>query len=375
MECPEFLRPRLRLFLSADIVGSTALKQTRGPVDVGDLRKHYAWFSVIQGFYVVARQSLSQCWAERRGKWPDNDDCFGDEPELWKTIGDEVIFEKVLTDHRQLAVTLHCWVEAVEEMRNFVKLRNSSLDIKYAAWLAGFPVRNKEVVLSHKEELENQDDYNKSSGLLLNEHYANTESSQLSIDYVGPSIDIGFRVASYATPRKFVLSVGIPYILALTSPTQSGLIGDFRIFYDGSRPLKGVLGGVNYPLFWIDLSKEDSIDYHEDRLTGHREAARDDIRRYCDAFYEEHDIYTHRPFIQSPTEQQISKKPEWWDELHSNLIKNFYLEDDSASEGPAEGADLGIDQPVDEDKWQERVSVILGLLSKFQEEDSDDKSS
>lgn len=170
MDCPEFLRPRLRLFLSADIVGSTALKQTRGPVDVSDLRKHYAWFSVIQGFYVVARQSLSNCWEERRAEWPGTDECFGEEPSLWKTIGDEVIFEKVLSDHRQLAVTLHCWMEAVEIMREFVKSRSSSLDIKCSAWLAGFPVRNKEVVLSYEQQLEDQDDYNKASGKLLNDH-------------------------------------------------------------------------------------------------------------------------------------------------------------------------------------------------------------
>lgn len=132
------------------------------------------------------------------------------------------------------------------------------------------------------------------------------------------------------------------------------------------------MGGVSYPLFWIDLSKDNSIDYHEDRLTGHRESARDDIRRYCEAFYDEHNIYTHRPFIESLTEQQISQKPDWWDELHGNLVKNFHLPDDSKSEGPAE-EDLGTARPVAEAQWSAIVKDFLTNWAKLAEEGAADK--
>lgn len=371
-QCPEFLRPRLRLFISADIVGSTALKQSRGPIDTSDIKKHYAWFSAIQGFYVVSRNAFITRWRETEAQWPDDEDCFGDEPKLWKTIGDEVIFEKTLTDHRQLAVTLQCWISAVEEMRAFVKGQNPSLDIKCSAWLAGFPVRNKEVVISYTDEPSDPDDYYKASGLLLNQHYEDPTSSDLAIDYVGPSIDIGFRVGSQSTPRKFVLSVGIPYILALTSPTQSKLIGDFPIFYDGSKPLKGVLGGVSYPIFWIDMSENHSVAYHEDRLTGSKAAARDDIRRFCDAFYDENSVYTHRPFITAPDEQQISLKPLWWDELHGNLVKNFYLPDASSGLEPP-GVALETDKPIGDDLWPTVLKTFLAAVRSAQENRESEK--
>lgn len=361
--CPDFLTPRLRLFVSADIVGSTALKQSRPAADAVDVKEHYAWFSVIQGFYIEARRIFLEEWHNSCASWPEATACFGSAPELWKTIGDEVLFSKVIGDHRQMAVTLKCWIAAVEKLRAFVKARNTRLDVKCAAWLAGFPIRNKEVVLSQSDDFDDSEitDYYKASGRLLNNHYQNPNDSDLAIDYIGPSIDIGFRIAQHSTARKFVLGVGIPYILSFCSPTQDGLIGDFPIFYDGAKPLKGVLGGVNYPIFWIDMSQADSTSRHEDALTGVQPPARDNIRRFCDAFYDENGSYTHRPFIVSDTEQHILEKPEWWDGLHQRLIKNFYTQDTSEMV-EAEAENLGIDQPISEEELSVKIDDMLKLL-------------
>lgn len=169
--CPPFLKPRLRLFLSADIVGSTALKQTRArPAGSSeDSTKGPVWFSTIQGFYFEAAQAFLSEWADRKGESAHPAELYGEEPSFWKSVGDEVLFTKVLGDHRQLATTLSCWFKAVERIRNFLKSENSSLDVKCTAWLAGFPYWNREVVIGRYPSVDERrvENYYQESGNLL----------------------------------------------------------------------------------------------------------------------------------------------------------------------------------------------------------------
>lgn len=355
---PLFLKPRLRVFISVDIVGSTALKQKRATLDRNNISEHYAWFAAIQGFYIVAKRYLIESWDKKQKAYPDDFACFGPAPQLWKTVGDEVIFEKEITDHRQMAVLLSCFIEASEKLREYVKKKNSSLNIKCAAWLAGFPIRNKEVLLSYEQDIDFAEDYHKPVGNILNQYYDSDDSQKVPVDYIGPSIDIGFRVANFSTSRKFVLSIGIPYLLSMTIKSQNGLISDFPIYYSGAHHLKGVLGGVNYPIFWIDMIGIDSVDRIEDELTRNAPIPKETVRRYCEKFYDTHHEYTHKPFIVSETETQVLQKPEWWDELHNNLVANFHQEDVSENEGPTEEKIGGIDR-----NQEEKVSEILDDVS------------
>jgi hypothetical protein len=111
---------KLRLFLSVDIVGSTAFKQAGSrrskpkekPEDV-QIPPAEPWFSPIAQFYKGMEQALAREWliAEARSlaiNWPP-----GSPPELWKSVGDEVIYTKLLTDHRQALTTLNAWMKAV----------------------------------------------------------------------------------------------------------------------------------------------------------------------------------------------------------------------------------------------------------------------
>lgn len=337
---PEFLRPRLRIFLSADIVGSTGLKQSRLGASASEIQKqHTAWFSAIQGFYIVARQAFLKEWNDAQIKWPEKSEFFGDEPVVWKTIGDEVIFVKVVTDYRQVAVILKCWIAALAEMRNFLQEKNSRLNVKSTSWLAGFPVENKEVVVSLSGDNKEIEDYYRASGATLNAHYSGTGTETVSLDFIGPAIDIGFRLAAYADSRKFVLAIGIPYILSLTNPSKDELLPDFDVYYHGSVSLKGVLGGLKYPVFWIDLSGNDSLAAQEDVLTGASPPGRDAVRRYCESFYEEHSAYVFTPFIYSISEQQINTSPDWYKEIHTNLVTMFVSEPSDEPTGEGSTAD------------------------------------
>lgn len=354
-DCPEFLKPRLRLFLSADIIGSTALKQSRlGAMDQAEGQSHGSWFTTIQGFYFEAQQSFLAEWRACPGH--DRDPAhFGEPPRLWKTIGDEVLFTKLITDHRQVAVTLQCWVRTLDRIRAFLTRDSVRLGVKSTAWLAGFPFRNKEVVLSGDSFSGDApiDDYFKENGRLLNKYYG-SDGSNIVIDYVGPSIDTGFRLTTLASARKLILSLEVAYIMALTSTISDSPIRTINLRYDGQAALKGVLGGSGYPVFWLDLGAGSSAAVLEDKLTSGAPCDRDAARRFCEAFIAEQELM-FLPFVASDTESVLTKRPAWYAHSHANLIKNFNAALDDAPAEPEDRADdpdfrakqAGFEQTID----------------------------
>jgi hypothetical protein len=356
--CPPFLEPRLRLFLSADIVGSTSLKQTRARPGgaTEDWKNGPVWFSAIQGFYFEAAQAFLQEWADRKGASDLPNELYGQEPTFWKSIGDEVLFVKVLGDHRQVATTLRCWFHAVERMRSFLKTENSSLDVKCTAWVAGFPYRNREVVIGRylNKDGHRVENYYQESGSLLNTIYTGTDGFGLSVDYIGPSIDTGFRLTSFSSSRKMVVSLDVAYLISMTS--FDGEVERIDLNYEGSHPLKGVMGGAPYPVFWINMSGSHSLAVKEDRLRSQSVANREDVKEYCDAFYEEYSSFTFRPFIKGDVGQTMAKMPPWYDEYHSLLVKNFNLPDYEYSSEEVEQEPIG--EPVSQDELDELLVDI-----------------
>lgn len=308
-ETPEFLKPRLRLFLSADIVGSTALKQS--PFSTKKVEQSKAWFNKIHGFYFEADQAFRREFNATRDRLKEPL-LTGPPPVLWKTIGDEVVFVKELTDHRQLVETLRSWMAAVPAVRDFLKKGNQQLDVKCTAWLAGFPLRNSEVAVQKGAAL---GDYGSGdafveSGKILERLYGGDKTVDAVVDYIGPSIDVGFRLTGFCTSRKFIISVDVAHLLARASAGSSVKDPVFSIYFDGSEIMKGVIGGLRYPIFWLDLSPTGSLVRFEDGLTTLEPVDRDRLGEFCNRFYQEHSRYTFPPFIFAKSEQQFADYPE-----------------------------------------------------------------
>lgn len=270
----------------------------------------------------------------------DADIDFGPLPVMWKTIGDEVLFVKEVTDHRQIIMAIRCWMTAVVEMRQFIKKDNPRLDVKCTAWLAGFPFRNSEVVVSNNPD--DQDvtggEWFVKTGKILNRLYAKGQEADVKIDYIGPSIDIGFRLGGFCSARKFVVSVDIAYVLSIANPGDETDDPVFKVYFDGPKPLKGVLGGVEYPVFWLDLSPLNSLDRAQDKIAKLDSINRDRLREYCNIFFSTYDQYVNPPFIHDQSEQQIKIRPPWYDKEHKKLIASFIsgegkLEDEEKSIG------------------------------------------
>jgi hypothetical protein len=285
------LTSRMRLFLSADIVGSTAYKQRQPESD--------RWFRVVMRFYRDAESHFLARWRARAATEVGGAErglLFGERPpELWKTIGDEVVFTQVVQRPWQVAMCVSIWLEALVMIRADLQKADSSLDVKSTGWLADFPLRNREVGLQIvPDPLEEPEDIALANQQRLNAYCSGKPG--FVRDFIGPAIDTGFRLGSLASPRRFAISLELAHILSgvhgemdstrPVSALQTKYAPPF-IYYAGAEPLKGVLGGVPYPNFWIDVGGE-RLYLAEDRLLGREPADLDATHRFTSAFLEKY---------------------------------------------------------------------------------------
>jgi len=310
--------PHLRLFLSADIVGSTAFKQNASALEAqeqldeeGKVKNAAfpSWFTVVLQFYQQAEQAFAAQWQDIAAQKvnDDGEDFFGDPPELWKTIGDEVLFTKRVDHPWQAVVCMHAWVATLDELRQF--LGENKLNVKSTAWLADFPLRNNEIVLRKltTSSLEDADDtyiLNNQNGL---RDYYDVNSSGYIRDFIGPSIDTGFRITGFASIRKLAVSVELTYLLgceqvrAQKQPKlyaqKNYVLPSFPLKYDGRQQLKGVLNGNGYPVFWIDLDPNNPLSLAEDNVTNNPKPSTLDIFNLAKAFIESQPLFLSKPYM------------------------------------------------------------------------------
>ncbi|WP_343730475.1 hypothetical protein [Duganella sp.] len=299
--------PHLRLFLSADIVGSTAFKQNASALQAQEQSATHShvnrspfpsWFTIVLQFYQQAEQSFAMQWQEisTQNTSGDGDDFFGDPPELWKTIGDEVLFSKRIDHPWQAVVCMHAWVATIEGLRGF--LTDNKLNVKSTAWLADFPLRNNEIVLRKvtTSTLQDADDtYILNNQNALRDYYE-TNSSGYIRDFIGPSIDTGFRITQFASVRKLAISIELAYLLSCEQVRATKepklyargnyVLPSFTLKYDGQQHLKGVLNGQAYPIFWIDLDPNNPLSLAEDKVTNNPKPSAPDIFHLADTFIE-----------------------------------------------------------------------------------------
>jgi len=212
-------KPKLLLFISIDIAGSTAYKNST----LGDGSEVHPWLPVLYYFFSEFPITFSKINEQNKDRIKPT--CFT-QPKVWKHLGDEIIFVVELRHFYHLGYYL---TNAREAMDTFVldSLKDKSLGLKGTAWIAGFPVANVEVNIP-------------------------TPDGSL-IDYLGRSMDAGFRLSKLATPQKFILSIQTAWMLAMES-------ADIEIYYDGRANLKGIKNGGQYPIFWISSDKNHATE-------------------------------------------------------------------------------------------------------------------
>ena len=222
------------LFLSVDIAGSTAYKHGQ---------KISQWKNAFSDFYEHFPLAFENSWQESQRDFPILKDKYTPSP--WKSIGDELVF----CSYPQSSF------EVVEQVRSFIRTINAygktklvtinsshKLGLKATAWLAEIPTVNLKILKPPRTE--HQDN-------AYENHSAQSESFA-DVDFIGPSIDAGFRLAKFATTEKCIVSVELAAILAAKL--------NEKIYFDGLQPMKGVLDETPYPIIWLPLTLAPSTE-------------------------------------------------------------------------------------------------------------------
>jgi hypothetical protein len=235
---PEGLKPRLRIFLSVDLVGSTPFKQSRPE-----------WRPEILNFY----RDFDFILYKHHREFSRSLEGALSAPEFWKSNGDELLYTWELQNLAHAHAIMHIWVATLEEYRT----KNSAgarLDVKSTAWMALFPVPNSEIFFrrgGNQTRAADTDDALLLQSEMRDDWYANGASYEFTKEYVGPSIDTGFRLTSWASPRRLILSVDLAFLLTSLFVADANTL---VLHLSGKDKLKGVIDNAPYPTIWIPIA-------------------------------------------------------------------------------------------------------------------------
>jgi hypothetical protein len=230
--------PRSLLFLSCDLVGSTAYKQQEGTL----------WQKTFLSFYREFPQMLGGLTSQAKYK-PG----FA----LWKPVGDELIFTTVVRSERDIYAAVRIWLNAMRQYEQNV-FHDLPLATKGGAFVATFPGPDSESSIPRDPLSEKSD----KSVVELNDEALESRSNDYLYDYFGPSIDTGFRVLSSCSQRYFTLSVEVALAMSQCA-ADAGVRRNYELadlVLLATREFKGVWRGREYPLFALDRQHDDPVN-------------------------------------------------------------------------------------------------------------------
>ena len=365
----DFLKPYLRIFLSIDVVGSTQFKQNISQIKniKNEEELNEPWLDAILEFYHQVSSIFFQTWenysdkADKNYNWDS-----GEKPKLWKAVGDELIFTKKISDHRQAYVCVAALIDTAKNCRKKLQKHSNNINLKCTAWIAGFPVNNKEVLLN-KDFSKNTDvgDYIYENMNRLKNKDENKGENFLE-DYIGPSIDTGFRLGAFSSSRKCILSVDLAYLLSHVSGNLTNVspqLKHFTYFYEGKHVLKGVNNGKPYPIFWIDTSDEDNqMIKWEDKLENRLPIPHSDVKGFCEHFLEQNkDTHIMRPYIITDKHDIFSNIPDH----HKKQIEKLFNYYNKESERINNERDAALSVVNNDDAQSVNIETFIAEILKL----------
>lgn len=305
-------RWKLRLFTSADLVGSTAFKAARGDS---------CWAATFKEFFSGFPQFVEAAYADLSPKLPE----CAERLKPWKFSGDEILFWVELRNFSHAAAHVLALKCAIGKFAEAWAAKEVPLRLKATAWLAGFPVTNTEIYIGDE-----------------------SEDQAKTLDFIGPSIDLGFRIAKFCDERRFVISADLALMLLDAVDALEIDRKHFHIHLHGRESLKGVIGNKPYPILWLDM--RDGQPLLEERLLGiQRDFRSDDLKDYLRQFLDE-TPQLRRPFIAGDGHHRYGaedpKLTELREEMRAEETNRHYLSQ-GESEPPGEGAPREPSPPPD----------------------------
>jgi hypothetical protein len=262
------------------------------------------WLLVLARFYNFMHDEVIRQWQEKCKK--ECPDYKSDEIELWKAIGDEVVFRARIFNPIQSIIFIESVISAANSFDEILSnMSGKRLHLKCTAWVAGFPKNNHIIFIPNSSTdiskvISDQTSTEHAAIAILSRNHQEYEDKELSsnyrLDYVGQSMDIGFRLSKHSTKRKFAISVELCYILS-DMMHKINKRDKIYIRYDDVIILKGVLGERGYPFFWIDMIGSISPSTSLDRISSRNDLLPIDIKGSCEAFINTTDNELCIPYI------------------------------------------------------------------------------
>ena len=298
-------RQGIRLFFSADLAGSTALKNVEQENAVQKLATH--WPIIFQQFFSEITDGFIKAADEAKSQYKQ--EAYPCNIHLWRMVGDEILFySSPVSKYEHVQILCHAFVKTVEIYDKAFKQKG--LGVKGTIWSAGFPIRNKLIRIDPKVAPYFWiDDLSDDPTLDTNKKNAIWHSEQVQADFLGPEIDLGFRLTSCTRPGRTVISLDTAVFIAKASIIEKC---QTRSFHVGWKVLKGVFGEKPYPIIWIDTLKhnnppksrtsyeESESDFSKSYLSGKRLLSREKLLDLNECYFEDTKQYRLRvPYLRS----------------------------------------------------------------------------
>lgn len=210
----------LFVFFSFDLVNSTRYKNINST----------GWPFVARQFYEAVIDGMR--------KWLEGG-------RVWKYVGDEVLMYKHVSRGDELRKCLEAASQVIANSTNTIHSvfpdAKKLLAVKGTVWCARVDQFGQRSV---------SDDSGGRRGKSINLVFRSGETGDGQIDFLGPDIDTGFRIAKHTMRRRLVVGAELAYLLYLNRASYATIEDQLRIV--SFEVLKGVWDDRRYPILWYE---------------------------------------------------------------------------------------------------------------------------
>lgn len=214
------------IFFSYDLMNSTKYKTVNKT----------QWPLVIRRFYELIEDGVK--------KWLTN-------VHLWKYVGDELLLYKKLRSivdiHDCIPKAYRVLHDSIDRLHSEFSDTKTILSVKAAVWCARVYYIAPQNIQGINEQYPGQVHRN-----IVAVHLGG--SNREGLDFLGPDIDVGFRIAKFAIRKRLVVGADLAYLLYKERSSIDKIDKKLRIV--SYEPLKGIWEERRYPIIWYEENWE-----------------------------------------------------------------------------------------------------------------------
>jgi hypothetical protein len=297
----------LCIFFSIDLEGATAYK-----VETRSRNGDEDWCAVFETFYSDFPRIFFRSYTLLSNNEATKSIIEPEAPTVWKCAGDEILFFAPLTDSRQTLEHVRSFGQSIIDYNKGLNGQGYDIRCKGTVWIAGFPVNNR--IVSVPTTIQG--------------------GNRTIVDFIGSSIDCGFRLTKFSSSRRLTVSLDLLWLLieSKRNCSEARLFDWIKFRFYGSHELKGVFSGKPYPVFWCDLY-QDKTPAEDNWNCLPPLCDNDELIKFCEKTagrIKSHDFI--RPFVSNDPVGLFSTVPEGFELQRKSLLRYSQSKSGTATE-------------------------------------------